>query len=183
MYSDFCHLLVQLYDHCPEPTWQGISTILCHLVHCIQSLHYAVGLELLTDNLVISLDRWRLGCNQLPTYRPAYFISDLTKERASGNIKINASMVIRTFCKCQHVGDLPAGCVYGALGPQHLWENSSISVLCSWSCRNRSLWKGWLFTSITSTILSPAPLHSYICLDKLELNRVTGSACNPLDWM
>jgi hypothetical protein len=57
MYSDFCHLLVQLNDHRAEPTWQGISTKLCHLVHCVQLLHYAVDLKLLTDDLVISLAR------------------------------------------------------------------------------------------------------------------------------
>jgi hypothetical protein len=79
------------------------------------------------------------------------------------------------------MGDLPAGCVYGAFGPQHLWENPSISVPWSWSCPYRSLWRGWLFTSITSTILSPAPLHSLICLDKLVSNKATGSVCNPLD--
>ncbi len=62
------------------------------------------------------------------------------------------------------IGDLLAGCVCGALGPQHLCENSSISVLRSWSCWYKLLCRGWPFTSITSTILLPAPRHSLIRL-------------------
>ncbi len=81
------------------------------------------------------------------------------------------------------MGDLPAGFVYGGFLPQHLWEKSTISVPQSWSCQYRSLLRGWLFTSIMSTILSPTPLHSLICLDKLVSNKATGSACNALDRM
>ena len=79
------------------------------------------------------------------------------------------------------MGDLPAGCVYGALGPHHLWENSSMSVWRFWSWRYNSLCSGCPLMSITRTILSPCTLHSFICFDMSELNRDTGSVCRPLD--
>ncbi len=63
----------------------------CSTMWWILNCSWTILLYLLTN------DSW-----DVPTYRPAYFMSEFTKERASRNIKAKPSMVTRTFRKCQH---------------------------------------------------------------------------------
>ncbi len=162
----------------------------CSTMRGILTCSWTILLYLLTNDGWDVTSRQLTGQNILYLNSPRREQVKISKQRLlwSPRISANVSMHKLTISTSKDLyapsmGDLPAGCVYGALGPQHLWKNSSISVLRSWSCQYRSLWRGWLSTSFTSTILSHVPLHSFICLDKLKSNKVTGFVCNPLDWM
>ncbi len=123
--------------------------------NCLQM----IALYLLTDNCWDVTRRLLTGWHILylnSSKREQVEISSkrlLWSPRLSANISMH-KLTISTSgdLYAPSMGGLLAGCVHGALGPQHLWEISSISVPWYWSCWYRSLWRGWLFTSITSTI-------------------------------
>ncbi len=73
--------------------------------------------------------------------------------------------------------------MYGSAGPQHFWENSSISLFLSLIKWKKLFWSGWPFTSIANTICSPCFCHSCICLLRSRSKSSTGSVCSPLDCM
>jgi hypothetical protein len=112
----------------------------------ISNCSRVISLYLLTN------DGWDVTSRQLTGRHILYLNSprreqvEISKQRLlwSPKLSANVSMNKLTISTSEDLyapstRDLPAGCVYGALGPQHFWENSSISVLHSWSCRYRSL--------------------------------------------